>query len=98
MAIFRILNLLTDLFVNYVSKPAAARAEHGYHAWVAQVVAQLEAGGAPVQFKRGQREWAYRAVSDGRLLISGDDKLVLPPAAPPPPSSPLNDLFNKKKG
>ncbi|HZS35256.1 MAG TPA: hypothetical protein VFF06_00440 [Polyangia bacterium] len=96
MAIFRILNLLTDLFVNNVSKPAAARAEQGYHAWVGQTIARLHEQGGAVRFERGQREWAYRAVNEGHLMLTGDDQVALPPAARPPPSSPLNDLYNKK--
>jgi len=79
MAIFRIINLLTDLFVHTVSKPAARRAEHGYHVWVAEVIAQLEAQGGAVPFSRKQREWAYRAINEGRLMLTGEDKLMLPP-------------------
>ena len=96
MAIFRLINLITDLFVDHVSKPAAARAEQGYHAWVRQTVEHLRAHGGHVAFSSGQREWAYRAVSDGALMLAGESAVALPPAAPPPPGSPLNDLFNKK--
>src|SRR5436305_148068 len=54
---------------------------------------------APAYVKVGDA-YSTDVAADGSASSDSidDPRGVLPPAAPPPPSSPLNDLFNKKKG